>query len=85
MNFIETYKVDHDICDKIVNIFWKYKNHHVAGKSGDGGHLAFYAVEAVRGRPLGPKAQEYGFRFGLILVLVLFVFVTWNDVTFLLE
>ena len=51
----------------------------------DGGHLAFYAVEAVRGRPLGPKAQEYGFRFGLILVLVLFVFVTWNDVTFLLE
>ena len=37
MNFIETYKVDHDICDKIVDIFWKYKNHHVAGKSGDGG------------------------------------------------
>ena len=45
----------------------------------DGGHLAFYAAEAVRGRPLGPKIQEYGFRFGLILVLVLFVFVTWKD------
>ena len=46
----------------------------------DGGHLAFYAAEAIRGRPLGPKAQEYGLRFGLILVLVLFVFVTWNDI-----
>ena len=46
----------------------------------DGGHLAFYAVEAIRGRPLGPRAQEYGFRFGLILVLMLMIFVTWNDV-----
>ena len=45
----------------------------------DGGHLVFYAFEAVLGRPLGERAQEYGFRFGLILVLVLFVFVTWND------
>ena len=51
----------------------------------DGGHLAFYLAEAVRGKPFGPKAQEYGFRFGLILVLVLFVFVTWNDIVFLLE
>ena len=45
----------------------------------DGGHLFFFAVEAIRGRPLGPQAQEYGFRFGLILVLILMVFVTWND------
>ncbi len=45
----------------------------------DGGHLAFYAAEAIRGKPLGPKVQEYGFRFGLILVLSLVVFVTWND------
>ena len=45
----------------------------------DGGHLAFYVVEAIRGRPLGPRAQEYGFRFGLILVFVLMIFVTWND------
>jgi len=37
----------------------------------DGGHLVFYAAEAVRGRPLGPKAQEYGFRFGLVLVFLL--------------
>ena len=45
----------------------------------DGGHLLFFAVEAIRGRPLGPQAQEYGFRFGLILVLILMIFVTWND------
>ena len=49
----------------------------------DGGHLAFYAAEAIRGKPLGPKVQEYGFRFGLILVLVLVVFVTWNDLVHL--
>jgi regulator of sigma E protease len=45
----------------------------------DGGHLAFYAVEAVRGRPLGARAQEWGFRIGLALVLCLMVFATWND------
>ena len=45
----------------------------------DGGHLLFYAYEAVRGRPLGERAQEYGFRIGLALVLGLMVFVTWND------
>ena len=49
----------------------------------DGGHLAFYLIEALLGRPLGAKAQEYGFRFGLILVLMLVVFVTWNDVVHL--
>lgn len=46
----------------------------------DGGHLAFYAVEAVRGRPLGERAQEYGFRFGLGLVLLLFLYATRNDI-----
>lgn len=46
----------------------------------DGGHLMFYAVEALRGRPLGERAQEYGFRFGLGLVLLLMLFVTWNDI-----
>jgi regulator of sigma E protease len=45
----------------------------------DGGHLAFYAVEAVRGRPLGLRAQEWGFRVGLALVLSLMLFATWND------
>ncbi|MFZ5608898.1 MAG: RIP metalloprotease RseP [Pseudomonadota bacterium] len=45
----------------------------------DGGHLAFYAVEAVRGHPLSARAQEYAMLAGLMLVLVFFVFVTWND------
>jgi regulator of sigma E protease len=45
----------------------------------DGGHLLFYAAEAIRGRPLGQRAQEYGFRVGLALVLTLMIFVTWND------
>jgi regulator of sigma E protease len=45
----------------------------------DGGHLVFYAFEAVRGRPLGPRAQEYGFRLGLVLVVSLMVFATWQD------
>ena len=45
----------------------------------DGGHLVFYAVEALRGRPLGARAQELGLRVGLGLVLALMVFATWND------
>jgi len=45
----------------------------------DGGHLLFYMVEAVRGKPLGERAQEYGFRIGFALVLSLFLFATWND------
>lgn len=45
----------------------------------DGGHLLFYAIEAVRGRPLSERAQEIGFRLGLGLVLMLMLFVTWND------
>ncbi|MDE2061483.1 MAG: RIP metalloprotease RseP [Bradyrhizobium sp.] len=46
----------------------------------DGGHLLFYFVEAVRGRPLSPRAQEMGARIGLGLVLMLMVFVTYNDI-----
>jgi len=45
----------------------------------DGGHLLFYVAEAVRGKPLSQRAQEYGFRVGLALVLTLIVFVTWKD------
>jgi len=48
----------------------------------DGGHLVFYAAEAVLGRPIGPKAQEYSFRFGLILVLLIMIYATWNDLEF---
>ncbi|MGP9810748.1 RIP metalloprotease RseP [Rhodopseudomonas sp. NSM] len=46
----------------------------------DGGHLMFYAIEAVRGRPLSERAQEVGFRIGLGLVLMLMVFATYNDI-----
>lgn len=45
----------------------------------DGGHLFFYMFEAVIGRPLSPRAQDYGFRFGMILVFLLMIFATWND------
>ncbi len=46
----------------------------------DGGHLLFYAFEAVRGRPLSARTQDIGLRIGLALVLMLMVFATWNDV-----
>ena len=45
----------------------------------DGGHLLFYAVEAIRGRPVGEKAMGYSLNVGLALILCLTVFVTWND------
>lgn len=45
----------------------------------DGGHLLFYGIEALRGKPLSERAQELGFRVGLGLVLMLMLFVTWND------
>lgn len=45
----------------------------------DGGHLVFYTIEALRGRPLSDRAQEYGFFIGLGLVGALFLFVTFND------
>ncbi|MGA3397691.1 MAG: RIP metalloprotease RseP [Acetobacteraceae bacterium] len=47
----------------------------------DGGHLLFYAAEAIRGRPLPPRAQEYGFRAGLAVLASLFIFATWNDLS----
>jgi regulator of sigma E protease len=46
----------------------------------DGGHLLFYSIEAARGRPLSERAQEYGFRIGMALVLMLMVFATYNDI-----
>ena len=45
----------------------------------DGGHLAFYAYEAVFGKPMSERAQEIGMRIGLSMVMILFIFVTWND------
>ena len=46
----------------------------------DGGHLLYYGIEALRGRPLSDNAKELGFRVGLALLLMLMVFATWNDV-----
>lgn len=48
----------------------------------DGGHLLYYLVEAVRGRPLSMQVQEIGFRFGFALVLALMVFTLFNDTIF---
>lgn len=45
----------------------------------DGGHLLFYALEAVRRRPLSARAQDIGFRIGLTLVLMLMMYATFND------
>ncbi len=49
----------------------------------DGGHLVYYAAEAVMGKPLGEGAQEVGFRIGLVAVLALMIFATWNDLVHL--
>jgi len=48
----------------------------------DGGHLLYYLVEAVRGRPLSIRIQEIGFRFGFALVVALMVFTLFNDTIF---
>lgn len=47
----------------------------------DGGHLMYYLIEAVRGRPLSQRAQEIGFRFGMVFVFGLMIFSIINDVT----
>ncbi len=47
----------------------------------DGGHLVYYAIETVLGKPLGQQAQEWGFRVGLSLVAMLMAFGFWNDLT----
>ena len=46
----------------------------------DGGHLLFYLIEAVRGKPLSERAQEVGFRIGLAIVVMLMIFATFNDI-----
>jgi regulator of sigma E protease len=51
----------------------------------DGGHLLFYAAEALRGKPLSERAQEYGMRFGMLVVLAIFVLATFNDLKYRLD
>jgi regulator of sigma E protease len=45
----------------------------------DGGHLAFYAAEAIRRRPVSRRSQEWAFRTGVAFVLALMLLVTLND------
>lgn len=49
----------------------------------DGGHLLFYGIEVLRGKPLSERAQEYGFRLGLVIVVMLMIFATFNDIVHL--
>lgn len=45
----------------------------------DGGHLLLYGIEAVRGRPLDERAQEFGTRVGMAIILMIFLLVTYYD------
>jgi regulator of sigma E protease len=47
----------------------------------DGGHLLFYAAEVVRGRPVPERVQEFGFRIGFAIIVMLMIFTLWNDVS----
>lgn len=51
----------------------------------DGGHLVFYGIEAIRGRPLSERVMEIGFRIGFALVIMLMLFATRNDVIHLIR
>ncbi len=50
----------------------------------DGGHLAYYAAEALQGRPLAQRVQEYGFKVGFVILLTLMAFTLVNDLSKLL-
>jgi regulator of sigma E protease len=50
----------------------------------DGGHLVFYAFEALLGRPIPDRIQEYAFRFGLVFLVGIMVFANLNDILQLL-
>lgn len=45
----------------------------------DGGHLLYYAIEAIRGKPLSERVIQMGFKFGMVAVLMLMIFATWQD------
>jgi regulator of sigma E protease len=51
----------------------------------DGGHLLFFGIEAIRGKALPERAQEYAFRLGLAMVCTLMIFSTYNDIARLLR
>ena len=47
----------------------------------DGGHFFYYIIEAIKGKPLSQKIQQYGFQFGFGIILTLMLFTTYNDIT----
>ncbi len=51
----------------------------------DGGHLLFYAIEAIRGAPLSESVQEFGFKIGMSLMMMMMIFVFWNDTNFFIN
>lgn len=51
----------------------------------DGGHLMYYAIEALQGKPLAEKYQEYGMKAGMVFLLAMVIVVTFNDVKGLFE
>ncbi len=46
----------------------------------DGGHLIYYGVEAMRGKAMNERAQQFGFKIGIMLVTSLMIFATYNDI-----
>jgi len=46
----------------------------------DGGHLTYYAVEALRGKPMAERFQEYGYKFGVVVIATLMAFTLFNDI-----
>lgn len=48
----------------------------------DGGHLLFYVIEALRGKPLPERVQDVGLRIGFGMVIALMVFASWNDLVY---
>ena len=51
----------------------------------DGGHLFFFACEAILGRPLGERSREVAQQVGLVLLFSIMIYATWNDITRLLQ
>lgn len=51
----------------------------------DGGHLLFYAVEAVKGAPISEQIQEYAFRFGFAVLIAIMLFANLNDIAQLIQ
>ena len=47
----------------------------------DGGHLLYYSLEVVRGKPLSQKTQEIGMQIGMSLLIALMIFVTFLDIS----